>query len=305
MPKIMPKPMTIRTQEHSQTLLAERGFAYADGFFSTMGVCRGQILWGKYHHQRLLTHVAALSFNLDVSMLMQQLAEQAADLGDGIIKVVVSREPQPVRGYGWVNGDSVVDIMATKTPILPHAEYVKPLGFEDLPRQTTGDAMCLSQQIACLPKPLVGLKSLNRLDSVLVAGELERHKQTQPTLVEGLVQDVMGNWVEGVVSNVFYQLSEPIYSSDNHTTLNGNADLRCCSNQWHTPPITHSGVAGVMRQVVMDTLQRQGQSVNERTLTDADLPKLSALFFCNAVRGIMPIARLQIGGRWHELKTNL
>ena len=327
--------MTIRTQDYSQKLLAERGFAYADGFFSTMGVCQGQILWASHHRQRLLSHAMALSLTLDVPMLMQQLIERALGLGDGIIKVVVSRVSQPVRGYGWINGDSVVDITETKTAIFTQTNNLQQnfinqllvdklmagqsLSFDDLPKQPIGDAMCIHQQIACLPKPLVGLKSLNRLDSVLVTGELERHRQKQSTLVEGLVQDVMGNWVEGVMSNVFYQLAEPIsqidkQQSDNQPQHKINANLNSKNNvrtniklnhaHWHTPPIIQSGVSGVMRQVVMDTLQSQGKKVNERRLTNADLANLSALFFCNAVRGIIPIARLYIDGRWYELRVN-
>lgn len=274
--------MTIRQHEYAKRLLVERGFAYADGFFSTMAVCHGQILWKDYHWQRLLNHASVLSLSLDMPKLTQQLSEHAMDLNEGIVKVVVSRMPQPVRGYGWVTDDSMVDIMVSKTPILSQIDNQ----FFALPMQPVGDAICLCQKIACLPVPLVGLKSLNRLDSVLVASELEQHKKIYPTLVEGLVQDVMGNWIEGVVSNVFYRLAHPI-----------------CP--WYTPPIDQSGVSGVMRQVVMDTLHTKGQTVIERKLTNIDLSNLSAVFFCNAVRGIMPIARLQKNGKWHQLDTTI
>ncbi|MGB2081588.1 MAG: hypothetical protein ACPHVJ_01460, partial [Psychrobacter sp.] len=40
----------------SQTVtmsLDNRGLAYADGFFTTMGIIDGLILWSDYHYQRL------------------------------------------------------------------------------------------------------------------------------------------------------------------------------------------------------------------------------------------------------------
>ena len=143
-------------------------------------------------------------------------------------------------------------------------------------------AKCLQSQLASLPEPLAGLKSLNRLDGVMIAGELQRHKQQNPELVEGLVADMGGNWVEGVMSNIFYQLKpKPDATNSQQTSLN-----------WYTPPIIHSGVRGIMRQVIMDRLASQGVSVQERLLRDADLSQIESMFFCNAVRGVIPVQQL-------------
>ena len=45
-------------------------------------------------------------------------------------------------------------------------------------------------------------------------------------------------------------------------------------------------------QLFMDDLKIADTPVIERRLSDEDLPQLSAMFFCNAVRGIMPVAKL-------------
>lgn len=96
------------------------------------------------------------------------------------------------------------------------------------------------------------------------------------------------------MSNVFYQLS------GSHTTSSGqqedtNKDKNYLTDgQWYTPPMTQSGVAGVMRQVLIDSLVKTDNPVIIRSLSDEDLPKLSQLFFCNAVRGVMPVSKLTL-----------
>ena len=58
--------------------------------------------------------------------------------------------------------------------------------------------------------------------------------------------------------------------------------------------MAQSGVAGVMRQVLIDALSSTEYPVAIRALTDDELPQLSQLFFCNAVRGVMPMASLTL-----------
>lgn len=251
-----------------------RGLAYGDGFFTTMGVRQGQILWANYHLQRMQTHAKALELDVNANELMQVLANQAQKIGEGILKLVVTRKPQAVRGYGFTTGEVDVAIKALPTSIYSNLSHFNSSQFEEeaIPVQPSITAICLTAQIACLPQSLVGLKTLNRLDNVLAAGELEQLKQKYQNhgelIGEGLVRDVSGNWVEGVMSNVFYQLAD--------------------SETWYTPPIDKSGVNGVMRQVVLDRVE----NITERTLIDADLAHISALFFTNAVRGIIPVSDL-------------
>jgi len=49
-----------------------------------------------------------------------------------------------------------------------------------------------------------------------------------------------------------------------------------------------------MRQVLMDSLAETDKPVIMRSLADNDLPKLSQMFFCNAVRGVMPVSKLTL-----------
>lgn len=263
--------------------LNNRGLNYGDGFFTTMQVEAGDICWLGYHLDRIVHHAEALALDLPSStaqLLVSRLAQHARELDSGVMKLLVTRAPQPIRGYGFVEtkAGSACEywLSATATyEFVPLHQLTLPNGVT-IGKQRPIRAICLTSQIASLPPTLAGLKTLNRLDSVLAAAELQRAQALMPAAppAEGLLKDMSGTWVEGTMSNVFYQL-------DNDP-------------QWLTPPLDRSGVRGVMRSVIIDGFRASERPIIERRLTDEDLPRLTALFFCNAVRGVMPVSELII-----------
>jgi len=284
--------------------LDNRGLAYGDGFFTTMGVIDGQILWLDYHQQRLVSHATALQLQLDSQLLLAMLKTHAQQLQQGMLKLIVTRAEQEVRGYGYtpnIGGGSACEIWLKSSPMAITTARSLPLANNQLlPLQPTASAICLSSQIACLPPTLAGLKSLNRLDNVLASGELQAIKAKtlagtiKPSIAEGLLRDMSGQWVEGTMSNVFYQLVEaPVAKSSNRPHSQNNSNY-LTQGQWYTPSMAQSGVAGVMRQVIIDGLATSESPVIIRSLQDEDLPHLSQLFFCNALRGIMPMSSLRL-----------
>ena len=292
----------------TQTTLSldNRGLAYGDGFFTTMGVIDGQILWFDYHQQRLVSHATALQLQLDSQLLLAMLKIHAKQLQQGMLKLIITRAEQEVRGYGYTpntGGGSACEIWLKSSPMAITTARSLPLADgQFIPLQPAASAICLSSQIACLPPPLAGLKSLNRLDNVLASGELQAIKAKtlagtiKPSIAEGLLRDMSGQWVEGTMSNVFYQLVEaPVAKSSNrpHSQNNSNSNY-LTQGQWYTPSMAQSGVAGVMRQVIIDTLSTSNNPVIIRSLQDEDLLHLSQLFFCNALRGIMPMSSLRL-----------
>ena len=284
--------------------LDNRGLAYGDGFFTTMGVIDGQILWLDYHQQRLVSHATALQLQLDSQLLLAMLKIHAKQLQQGMLKLIITRAEQEVRGYGYtpnIGGGSACEIWLKSSPMAITTARSLPLADgQFIPLQPAASAICLSSQIACLPPTLAGLKSLNRLDNVLASGELQAIKAKtltdtiKPSIAEGLLRDMSGQWVEGTMSNVFYQLVEaPVAKSSNRPHSQNNSNY-LTQGQWYTPSMAQSGVAGVMRQVIIDTLSTSNNPVIIRSLQDEDLPHLSQLFFCNALRGIMPMSSLRL-----------
>ena len=217
--------------------LDNRGLAYGDGFFTTMGVIDGQIFWLDYHQQRLNSHAIALQLQLDSDALLIILKMHAKQLQQGMLKLIVTRAAQEVRGYGYTpsKSGSACEIWLKSSPMsIATAQSLSLPDGQLISLQPAATAICLSSKITCLPPPLAGLKSLNRLDNVLASGELHAIKakaledNIKPSIGEGLLRDMSGHWVEGTMSNVFYQLSDSRLlespSSKIDATVNANKD---------------------------------------------------------------------------------
>lgn len=304
-------PPSAKTLRPVAVSLDNRGLAYGDGFFTTMGVIDGQILWLNHHQQRLVSHAEALQLDLDSHSVLAVLQSQAEQLQQGMLKLMVIRAVQDVRGYGYVpsvSGSACEIWLKSSAMTVATTEQLRLPNSCLIPMQPVSSAMCLSSQLACLPPPLAGLKSLNRLDNVLASGELQGIKDQvskaniKQSIGEGLLRDMSGHWIEGTRSNVFYQLSEaPLVASSSEkssleklSTLTKDTARYLTTGQWYTPSLVQSGVAGVMRQVLIDALSSTEQPIIVRSLQDEDLSHLSQLFFCNALRGIMPMNRLTL-----------
>lgn len=304
-------PPSAKTLSSVAVSLDNRGLAYGDGFFTTMGVIDGQILWLSHHQQRLVSHAEGLQLELDSHSVLAVLQPHAEQLQQGMLKLIVIRAVQDIRGYGYVpnaSGSACEIWLKSSAMTVATTEQLRLPNSCLIPMQPVSSAMCLSSQLACLPPPLAGLKSLNRLDNVLASGELQGIKDQvskaniKQSISEGLLRDMRGHWIEGTMSNVFYQLSEaPLLASSSEkssleklSTLTKDTARYLTTGQWYTPSLVQSGVAGVMRQVIIDALSSTEQPIIVRSLQDEDLSHLSQLFFCNALRGIMPMKRLTL-----------
>ncbi|MER2012650.1 MAG: aminotransferase class IV, partial [Psychrobacter alimentarius] len=151
---------------HATLSLDNRGLAYGDGFFTTMGVIDGQILWLDYHHQRLISHQKALQLDLNSHSLITALTTHAQRLQQGVLKLIVVRAAQAIRGYGYTSSasGSACDVwLKSSAMVITTDEQLCLPDGRLIPIQPVNRAICLSAQIACLPPPLAGLKSLNRL----------------------------------------------------------------------------------------------------------------------------------------------
>ena len=111
-----------------------------------------------------------------------------------------------------------------------------------------------------LQPALAGIKHCNRLEQVLARAECERAGTD-----EGLMLDGEGGVVSATAANLFV--------------------LR--DGAWTTPPVERCGVAGTCRAALLAPLRANVAPILPREVESAD-----AIFLCNAVRGILPVARL-------------
>lgn len=255
--------MTVSFYQFNTTLtptdnqMDSRAFAYGDGFFSTLGVKDKKILWRPLHKERLTTGAKRFELVFDTTAVLDSLTHLANDISQGIIKVIITRPSQMVRGYGFTSQQAQIFIKTMPSNLYQSVEWI-----DNFPIWHTGQATCLNERLGLRSPRFSGIKLISSHEQIFAHKELLNKQYHNPNLTEGLVKNTQNLWISGTTSNVFYQLHQ----------------------SWYTPPIEHSGVKGVARTALLSK-----HAINERPLTDDDLPYLTGLFFCNAVRGIFPI----------------
>ncbi|MBF7687606.1 aminodeoxychorismate lyase [Acinetobacter rathckeae] len=237
--------------------IQDRAFQYGDGCFTTMKIQHNHIsLWPR-HIQRLQRDCAKLMLKPHwhyVEQLIQDM-KNASELQHftGTIKVVISRG-QSQRGYGFS------DVQKADVYILFYEDHsIKPSYSE-----IASDVLALPIATQLMPN-LVGVKSLNRLEQVLL-----KHEAGSRDLSEALVLDTRGHIVEGVSSNCFLYVD----------------------GVWHTPQLSGNGVQGVMREEILSRMRSFGVPVYESDLSKEQLDGVDALFFCNALHPMQAVHTL-------------
>ncbi len=136
-------------------------------------------------------------------------------------------------------------------------------------------AMC-DLRLAVQPR-LAGIKHLNRLEQVLARSEI-----SQPGVEEGILLDPDDHVVSATAANIFL-------------VLNGRL---------LTPRLDLCGVRGVMRAAVLQAFR---PICEQRRIQLDMLPDAQEIFICNAVRGVIPVTRIdhwdyEIGPRTREVQ---
>ena len=123
-----------------------------------------------------------------------------------------------------------------------------------------GMAMHICTTRLALQPAMAGIKHCNRLEQILARSECD-----EAGADEGLMLDTDGNAISATAANLF--------------VLQGV--------QWLTPQVDRCGIAGVCRQHLLSILDAR-----EERLSMHDLETADAVFLCNAVRGILPVASI-------------
>ena len=247
--------MLINGLENNKINATDRGLAYGDGLFSTIKVEFGDVIDWPLHLKRLQHGVTRLFFpEIDWQQLEQEVFTAAKTVTSEphyVLKLILTRGSGG-RGY---SADDCKDIQR----IISLSAF--PDAYLQWQQQGINIAQCSSQ--LGRNKQLAGLKSLARLEQVFIKQEL-----ATLNAVEGLVCDEFGNVIEACSANVF------IY-------LNG---------QWITPKLDFCGVAGVMRERI---LQHSAINVVVKEISLEEVNQASCLFLSNALMGIVPVKQYQ------------
>ncbi|MBI5782958.1 MAG: aminodeoxychorismate lyase [Gammaproteobacteria bacterium] len=242
---------TLINGEPSESIsILDRGFQYGDGIFETLAVANGEpLLWDR-HMQRFFHGAARLGLKAPSEELLRREAGQVCrGAVRDVLKIVLTRG---ISGRGYAPN---LDATPTRTVgLLPWPDY-------PARHRTDGVNVQFCRNLITRHNILAGLKHLNRLEQILARMELKIG------CAEGLMQDETGHIIEGTMTNVFIV---------SHGTL-------------LTPDLTHSGVEGVMRGLVLERARALSIDCHVTGLTREDILGAEEIFLTNSLIGVWPV----------------
>lgn len=250
--------VSINGQAEAALPATDRGLVYGDGLFETMRLVRGAVPLLSRHLARLETSCKRLEIAVEMEQLRAEIDRFLDSLppaeDSGVIKLIVTR------GAGGRGYRAPADSRPTRILIRQPAP--------DYPAAWWSEGVAVrycDMRMGANPR-LAGMKHLNRLEQVLA-----RMEWSDEDIAEGLMSDAKGRLVEGISTNLF--------------VVSGGRLL--------TPAIESCGVAGVMRQFILDEAVPQlGISAEVKNCERAVVIAAQEIFLCNAVIGVWPVRKL-------------
>lgn len=234
----------------TQVEVLDRAFHYGDGCFTTAQWNVDKLYLQHWHQMRLEKSAQALLLEPDWSSLQQSFAQFEADYGT--VKIMISRG---VGQRGYALPAQAADVWVFFYPQMQAPAY-------DYQLIKSG---VLQQRIGLSMPQMLGVKSLNRLEQVLLKAEAQ-----QLGFSEALVCDVADRIVEGISSNCFFKIA----------------------GQWISPNLIYNGVHGVMRQEILARMQQNQIPCILREVNHSEIEQIQSLFFCNALHPMTIVTHL-------------
>lgn len=230
----------------------DRGLTLGDGLFTTIHLKNQQPQLWSYHVSRLREGCARLKLpQPNIDLLYEQCCQLARDYDEACGKMIMTRGSGG-RGYSP---------QGCKTPTTIVSVHPYPIHYHDW--QLSGISLEVAEQrLGCQPM-LAGLKTLNRLEQVLLKNELDERD-----IPEAVVLDWQDHIVEAVTANIFWRKREQIF----------------------TPDLKLVGVCGVMRAFVIQQLNSWQYDVIRVSTGLPSLLDADEVWITNALMGIVPVA---------------
>ncbi|SEO52446.1 aminodeoxychorismate lyase [Aquisalimonas asiatica] len=239
----------------------DRGLQFGDGLFETIAIVSGRPCLLERHLARLVRGAEALSLPApDLERITADVTRLAtAGPGCGVVKVVWTAGSG---GRGYARPD----------PVTPRRIVSRhPAPQHPASHWSDGITACLVTVPLARQPHLAGIKHLNRLEQTLARAQWQG-----AGVAEGLMCDEGGRFIEGTMSNLF--------------VVHGGCVV--------TPRLDECGIAGVMREAIMDKLAADGAPATEGEVTLETLQEATEVFVCNSVNGVWPVRRIDGVGHW-------
>ncbi len=234
--------------------ISDRGFQYGDGLFETIAVVKGQPIFIDRHLDRLKTGCRRLYIPFPGSELLTMEAKELSKYSSkAVLKLILTRGSG---GRGYRQPDLIQTTRVLS--LYPYPDYP-----EDYNEHGISARIC--QTRLGLNPVLAGIKHLNRLEQILARAEW-----TDEAIQEGIMLDINGHVIEGTMTNLFYLKN----------------------NTLHTSLLNQSGIAGIMRSIILKVSSDHGLAIIEHSFTTDELLLADEMFVCNSIIGIWPIKKV-------------
>lgn len=234
--------------------VTDRGLQYGDGLFETLAVIQGRPCQWHRHMARLSRGEEALGFPpSDKLQIEQEALTLCAGHDQGVLKIILTRG-------GGGRGYAPPDPCDPRRILTLHP-------WPDYPRTWYSQGMDIGFCHTRIGRnsQLAGHKHLNRLEQVLA-----RKGCQDASLAECLMMDERDKVVCGTQSNLFMLQGDTLY----------------------TPDLSHSGVAGIVRELVIEEAEQLSMPLVIGDLDRRQLMNADAIFLTNSLLGLCPVATL-------------
>ncbi|MEH6344420.1 MAG: aminodeoxychorismate lyase [Bermanella sp.] len=234
-----------------------RAAQFGDGLFETLCIVKGVCPALFHHSKRLREGLQRLCIpnpESDITGMLKGFIESMVRHSSNKDGVlkVIVSRGDSARGYGFE------DTIKPRVTVFYTAAILQP--------ETIYDGVCLQYvEAQCSIQPqLAGLKHLNRLENVLAK------KEIKSDCFEGIMTNYLGNIIECSMSNIFFERAGKLY----------------------TPDLSLSGVAGVMRHLVIQYCKKNSISIAIADIKLIDVEGYDGAFICNSVMGVIPVNKI-------------
>lgn len=239
----------------TQLAISDRGFQYGDGLFETIEVLNGRLIFVEQHCQRLIMSCQKLLIPVpDKKILINEAERLIKNIHHGVLKIIITRG-KGGRGYALPDIIEPTRILS----LHPYPNYSPSF-------QQYGITARFCQQRLGLNPTLAGLKTLNRLEQILARAEWNT-----PDIQEGILLDLNNYVIEGTMSNLFFVQNNKLY----------------------TPSLTQTGIAGIMRDFVLQMVFAYGIEVEQGLFTPEQLLAADEVFMTNSIIGIWAVKKIE------------
>lgn len=238
--------IVITANQNSTISIKDRGLNYGDGFFTTAKIVNEKIEHWQYHKARLIECATRLGFEtIDFVELENHIHKLISQCSLNVLKIIVTRG-EGGRGYN-LPSESKLTILVSVLDFPSHYQQLNDIGL----------IVEVSPIKLGMQPLLAGLKTLNRIEQVLIKKAMQRQRCD-----DVIVLDYNDNVIEASAANIFIIKDQAII----------------------TPNLDNCGIRGVYLQSLCDKLP-----VKFMRLTINDLIAADAVFICNSLMGSVPV----------------